>query len=43
MSGKISQISFQLPKNKVSLKKLFKKKKWNYKKIIEKTGINTNI
>lgn len=39
MSGKISQIRFQLPKNKINLEKLFKKNNWNYQKIIEKTGI----
>ena len=39
MSGKISQIKLQLPKNKVSIKILCKKNNWNYKKLIEKTGI----
>ena len=29
MSGKISQIRFQLPKNKINLKELFKKNNWN--------------
>lgn len=39
MSGKISQIKLQLPKNKISIKNLCKKNNWNYEKIIEKTGI----
>lgn len=39
MSGKISQISIQLPKNKISIKNLCKKNSWNYDKIIENTGI----
>lgn len=39
MSGKISQIKLQLPKNKINIKNLCKKNNWNYEKIIEKTGI----
>jgi len=39
MSGKISQIKLQLPKNKINIKTLCKKNNWNYEKIIEKTGI----
>ena len=39
MSGKISQIKLQLPKNKISIKNLCKKNNWNYEEIIEKTGI----
>ena len=39
MSGKISQIKIQLPKKKINIKSLCKKNNWNYRKIIEKTGI----
>ena len=39
MSGKISQIKLQLPKNKFNIKNLCKRNNWNYEKIIEKTGI----
>ncbi len=41
MSGKISQIIYQLPKNKINIKNLCKKNNWNYEKILEKTGIKT--
>ena len=41
MSGKISQISIQLPKNKISIKNLCKKNSWDYDKIIDKTGIKS--
>ena len=39
MLGKISQISFQLPKKKILVKNICKINNWNYKKIVEKTGI----
>ncbi len=39
MLGKISQISFQLPKKKILVKNICKINNWNYRKIIEKTGI----
>ena len=39
MSGKISQISIQLPKNKINIKNLCKKNSWDYDKIVDKTGI----
>lgn len=39
MSGQISEISYFLPKNKISIKKLCEKNKWPYKRIILSTGI----
>ena len=39
MLGNISQISIQLPKKRYSINKLCKKHKWNFNKILEKTGI----
>ncbi len=39
MSGNISQIKIQLPKNKINIKNLCTKNNWNFEKIIEKTGI----
>ena len=39
MNGAITQIEVKLPKNKISIKKLCAKYKWDYSKIIEKTGI----
>ena len=39
MNGAITQIEVKLPKKKVLIKKLCTKYKWDYSKIIEKTGI----
>ena len=39
MNGAITQIEVKLPKKKVSIKRLCSKNKWDYSKIIEKTGI----
>ena len=39
MNGAITQIEVKLPKKKVLVKKLCTKYKWDYSKIIEKTGI----
>ena len=39
MIGNISSIKACLPKKKVSIKSLCNKNKWNYSKIVEKTGI----
>lgn len=39
MSGKISHIKLQLPKNKISVNDICKKNKWDYERIVEKTGI----
>ena len=39
MNGAITQIEVKLPKKKVSIKRLCSKNKWDFSKIIEKTGI----
>lgn len=39
MNGKISQIEVKLPRNKISVKQICIKNKWDYPKIFEKTGI----
>ena len=37
--GKISKIEFQLPSKKISINKLCNKNNWDYKNLIQKTGI----
>lgn len=39
MIGNISSIKFSLPKKRISIKNLSERNRWNYNKIVEKTGI----